>query len=292
MFSSKQPGWKMFVPTLNWHGPENQYHIWLVKILGGDFGTSVRDGKLVSIKIMEAIRWTLLINITALFLAFAISIPIGVAMAKWENTLFDKLSNGLLFMFFAIPSFWLATILVVFFTTSEYGAWTDIFPTAGLGNYESASNSWERFIIISSHLALPIFCLMIGSLAYLSRQMRQGILNEIKKDYILVARARGQSEKEIYWKHAFRNALFPIITIFAAAFPASISGSVIIEVIFNIPGMGRLLYDSILTKDWQVLMSLLLLAGLLTIIGYLVADILYNWFDPRVKFISGRRKGR
>lgn len=271
-----------YFPKIVWYGLNNQYHKWITGILKGDFGVSIIDGRPVSHKIKEAAAWTLRINLTAIFLAFAISIPLGLATARRAGSRFDKYINYTLFTFFAIPSFWLATLLIVFFTTPEYAEWLDIFPTGGIGNYHYTSGLKRVGILIAS-LILPVISLLLGALAYLTRQMRGSVIKESHKDYVRMARAKGLTEREVYRKHIFRNALFPIFTLVGAAIPASVSGSVIIEVLYSIPGMGRLLYESVLAQDWMVVFSMVLLASLLTVVGYLISDLLYRWTDPRLR---------
>jgi peptide/nickel transport system permease protein len=271
------------LPTITWHGTRNQYHKWLTGMLQGDFGISLVDGRPVGRRIGEAIRWTLRINITVILLAFLIAIPLGVWTARRAGSVFDRVTNGLLFAFFAIPSFWLATLFVVFLTSPEYGEWTNLFPTAGVGDYNFATTFGERLRILVTHLFLPVLCLLLATSAYLTRQMRGSVIQEARKDYVRMARARGFPERTVYWRYAARNALFPMITLVGSAVPAAVSGSVIIEVIFNIPGMGRLLYESILSNDWTVVFTMLMLATVLTVIGYILSDILYHVADPRVR---------
>ncbi len=246
-------------------------------------GRSQIDGRPVSARIGEAIGWTLRLNGIAILLAFTISLVLGVLMARYVDSRADRIVSSLLFVLFAIPSFWLAMLCVVFLTTPEYGAWTNLFPTGGVGTIPAGASFWEYLWIRSSHMTLPVFCLMSGTLAYLTRQMRGGMLRELRQDYIKLARAKGITEGRVHWYHALRNALFPMITLVGAAIPAAISGSVIIEVIFSIPGMGRLLFYSILASDWPVVYAMVLLAAMLTIIGYFISDILYYKADPRVK---------
>jgi peptide/nickel transport system permease protein len=270
------------IPKIVWHGRDNQYHHWISDILTGDFGVSIIDGRPVAHKIKEAARWTLRINLTAIFLAFAISIPLGLATARRAGSRFDKYINYTLFTFFAVPSFWLATLLIVFFTTPEYADWLDLFPTGGIGNYHYESG-FRRIGILIASLFLPVLSLTLGALAYLTRQMRGSVIKESRKDYVRMARAKGLTEREVYRKHIFRNALFPILTLVGAAIPASVSGSVIIEVLFSIPGMGRLLYESVLSQDWMVVFAMVLLASVLTVVGYLISDLLYRLTDPRLR---------
>ena len=271
-------------PSLSWHGVPNQYHAWVSGIFRGDFGISNVDGRNASAKIKDALRWTLRINIPVILLAFAISIPLVVAVARRYGSRFDRVVSTALFALYAVPSFWLATMCIVFLSTPEYAEWLDWFPTGGIGQYRYATGGWQRLGILVTHLFLPVFCLLVGSLAYLTRQMRNGILGEMGKDYIRMARAKGLDEHTVYWKHALRNALFPMITLVGSAFPAVISGSVIIEVLFNIPGMGRLLFESVLAQDWNVAFVAVLLVSFLTVLGYIVSDLLYRWTNPLVTF--------
>ena len=271
-----------YLPKFLWYGFDNQYHNWISGVLAGDFGVSIIDGRPVGQKIKEAAAWTLRINLTAIFLAFAISIPLGLATARRVGSRFDKYINNTLFTFFAIPSFWLATLLIVFFTTPEYAEWLDIFPTGGIGSYHYVTG-FKRIGILIASLFLPVLSLLLGALAYLTRQMRGSVIKESRKDYVRMARAKGLTEREVYRKHIFRNALFPIFTLIGAAIPASVSGSVIIEVLFSIPGMGRLLYESVLAQDWTVVFAMVLLASVLTVVGYLISDLLYRLTDPRLR---------
>lgn len=268
-------------PKLTWYGLENQYHIWLTNILKGDFGVSIVDGRPVSNKIGDAVAWTLRINIVAILLAFGIAIPLGLSMARKRGSRYDLVAGNTLFIFFAIPSFWLGTLLIVFFTTPEYSRWLDIFPAGGIGNYHFETGGKKLAIMVGS-LILPVISLLLGALAYVTRQMRDSVVRESEKPYVRMARAKGLSEKEIYRSQILRNALFPMITLVGSAIPASVSGSVVIEVLFGIPGMGRLMYSSILSQDWQVVYVMVLIAALLTVIGYLISDILYRLVDPRV----------
>jgi len=273
---------RLFMPDFKWYGFDNQYHNWSSKFIRGDFGTAYTDGRPVSDKINDAIYWTLIMNGIAILLAYLLSIPLGVFSAVRKDTFWDRFATVALFMLYSLPVFWIATLLLVFFTTPEYGM--DFFPSLGVGDLPSTAPFWDRFAERAAHLTLPIFCLTYGSLAFISRQMRGGMLDVLQQDYIRTARAKGLGSRAIIWKHAFRNALFPIITLFAAVFPAALAGSVVIEVIYNIPGMGKLTIDAINTRDWPVVYTVLMLSAILTMIGILIADILYALLDPRVTF--------
>lgn len=272
----------LYLPSLRWNGLDNQYHQWVVNYLSGDFGRSFQDGRPVAAKILEALKWTLIINFFSLLLAFGIAIPLGVYTAVRSNSLFDRAVSAGLFMLYSLPNFWLATLLLVFFTTPEYGM--KVFAGIGLGNLPSDAPFWKRFWQTADHLVLPVICSSYAALAFISRQMRGGVLDVIRQDFTRTARAKGLPERIVIWKHVVTNSLFPVITLLARIFPAMLGGAVIIEVIFNIPGMGRLIYTAIFAQDWPVVFAVLIMGAVLTLLGILVADILYARADPRVRF--------
>jgi peptide/nickel transport system permease protein len=272
----------LYIPTIHWHGFDNQYHNWITAFLKGDFGISYRDGQPVVQRLKTPLFWTLIMNLMAITIAFLISIPIGVYSAMKRYTAFDKITTVSLFILYSLPTFWIGTLLVVFFTNTEYGM--DWFCGIGLGNVSSNAPFWDRFWETACHLVLPVFCLTYTALAFISRQMRGSMLNTIQQDYIRTAKAKGLSNNSVIWKHAFRNALFPLITMIALVFPATISGSVVIEVIFNIPGMGREVYNAIFAQDWVIVYTVLMLVAILTMFGNLFADVLYAIADPRISY--------
>ncbi|MFT6321199.1 MAG: peptide/nickel transport system permease protein [Granulosicoccus sp.] len=275
---------QLYIPVIHWYGFENQYHNWITSFVVGDFGTSYKTLRPVASEIKDAVFWTVSLMILSIFVAFLTAIPLGVFSAKNRGLRFDKIITLVLFMLYSLPTFWIATMLVVFFTTPEYGAWTNIFPSIGLGDLSSDAPFWNRFWETASHLILPVFCISYSALAFISRQMRGGMIEVIQQDYIRTARAKGLNENQVIWKHAFRNSLFPIITLFANVFPAALAGSVVIEVIFNIPGMGKLTLASIFEQNYPVVFAILMLAAVMTMVGMLVADILYAMADPRISF--------
>lgn len=281
---SQATPWRLSIPRFYWHGIKNQYHFWFGNFIQGDFGKSCRNGQPVAKRIKPALWWTLVLTIPALLLAFLIAIPLGVYGAIKRNSLFDRISTVGLFILFSLPSFWVATMLIVFFTTKEYGPWFDIFASPGLGDLPMSAPLWDRFLETLPHLLLPVFCMTYANLAGISRQMRSGVLRVIRQDYIRTARAKGLSSREVVWKHAFQNALFPLITMIAMVIPNLIAGSVVIEMIFNIPGMGRETLEAIFSRDWPVVFAILMLAGVLTLLGNLIGDLLYAWADPRISY--------
>ena len=256
-----------------------------------DFGFSYTDKKPVATKITEALYWTVIMNIFAIAIAYLISLPLGIRSAVWKlqgRKTIDNFTTGVLFVLYSLPSFWIGTLLLVFLTTSEYSPWLDWFPTSGAQDLELArdpnASAWDKILDAAHHLILPIFCITYGTLAYLSRQMRGSMLSVLRQDYIRTARAKGLSEGKVIHKHGFRNALFPIITLFGSVFPRAMSGSIAIELIYAIPGMGQLVLFSIVMRDWPVVFTIVMFVAILTMLGNLVADILYAMVDPRVSY--------
>jgi peptide/nickel transport system permease protein len=257
-----------------------QYWSWLKKIGRGDLGTSFSsDHRPVSDKIWERLPITILINLLSLVIIIAVAVPIGVLSAVHQDSLFDKVTAVLVFIGFAVPTFWLALLLMIFF-----GIHLGWLPISGLRslNYEYL-NTWEQFLDLAKHLILPVFISAFGGLAGLSRYMRANMLEVIRQDYILTARAKGLSERQVIYKHALRNALLPAITILGLSIPGLIGGSVIFETIFAIPGMGQLFYMSVMARDYPTVMGILLIGAILTLVGNLIADVSYAVADPRIR---------
>jgi peptide/nickel transport system permease protein len=212
-------------------------------------------------------------------------------LGKWgvqtRGSFLDNLSTAMLFILYSVPSFWIGMILLVFLTTVSYGiSW---FPTGGIQTMAMVQKPQDYSVLVRGldilhHLVLPVFCMIYGSFSFLARQMRGSVLSVIRQDYIRTANAKGLSEDKIIWKHAFRNSLFPLITMFSSIFPRALSGSIAIELIYNIAGMGNLALSSIVARDWPVVFTIAMLAAILTMIGNLVADMLYGVADPRVTF--------
>ena len=207
------------------------------------------------------------------------AVPIGVLSAVHQDSLFDKVMSVIVFIGFAVPTFWLALLLMIFF-----GIHLGWLPISGLRslNYEYLS-AWEQLVDLAAHLVLPVFISAFDGLAGLSRYMRANMLEVIRQDYILTARAKGLSERQVIYKHALRNALLPAITILGLSIPGLIGGSVIFETIFAIPGMGQLFYMSVMARDYPTVMGILLIGAVLTLVGNLIADVSYAAADPRIR---------
>jgi peptide/nickel transport system permease protein len=257
-----------------------QYGLWLKRLLKFDFGESFSsDRRPVWDKVKERMPITLLINILAIIFIFLIAIPIGITSAVRQNSLYDKLTTVGVFIGFATPAFWLALILQLFL-----GVYLGWFPISGIHSlgYEKMS-FLESLADSTRHLTLPIFISVFGGLAGLSRYMRSQMLEVIHQEYITTARAKGLSEKKVIYKHALKNALLPVITILGLSIPGLLGGSVIFETIFAIPGMGQLSYMAVMTRDYPLIMALLVIDAILVLIGNLLADIGYAAVDPRIR---------
>lgn len=277
--SQPQP-WKHYLPAVQWNGTKNKYHHWISEVLSGNLGISIMTGQEVSERVTNALRWTLRLNLSAFLIAYLLAIPLGVYTAVYAGSGFDRRLNIFLFFIFALPSFWVATLLTQFLTTPE---WLDIFPSMGVGEVSDQASWWERTSMRTYHFFLPVFSITYGILAVVVRQVRTAMQGILQSDFIRTARAKGISERRVIWRHAFPNALFPLITMFGSLLPGVVAGSIIIELIFSIPGVGSLTFDSILSKDWPIVYALLLLTAILTVFGILLADLLYAWVDPRVQ---------
>jgi peptide/nickel transport system permease protein len=257
-----------------------QYGKWLKNMLMLDFGRSFApDNRPVIDKIVERIPITLLINILSLTLILSIAIPIGVLSAVKKDSLFDRATTVFVFLGFAVPSFWLALLLMILF-----GVKLEWLPISGIRSLNYAHlTSLERVFDVLSHLILPVFVSAFGGLAGMSRYMRSNMLEVIRQDYITTARAKGLDERTVIFKHAMRNALLPVITILGLSVPGLIGGSVIFETIFAIPGMGQLFYQSVMMRDYPTIMGVLVIGAVLTLVGNLMADVMYSIADPRIR---------
>ena len=256
-----------------------QYIDWLTRLVRFDFGKSFIDGRPVIKKILGRLPITILINICSMILIFLVAIPIGVISAVKRGSLFDKTMTLFVFIGFAAPGFWLALILM-----SIFGVQLGWFPVVGIKSLDFESLSLiGKILDLGHHLVIPILVSAIGGLAGISRYMRQSMLNVIDEDYIRTARAKGLSERDVIYKHALRNALLPIITILGLSIPGLIGGSVIFETIFSIPGMGQLLYQSVMARDYPTVMAGLVIGAILTLLANLIADIAYFYVDPRIR---------
>jgi peptide/nickel transport system permease protein len=255
-----------------------QYLLWLKRLFTGNL-YSFKDGKPVLDKILERLPATLVLNFMATLLIFSLAIPLGIFSATHRYSLLDNLGTFLAFLGISIPSFWLAYLLIL--------GVVKIFGVPVLGLRSFGLDQPGIWVLLSDriwHLMLPATVLAVGGIAAISRYTRSSMLEVLRQDYIRTAKAKGLTDEEVYYRHALRNALLPIITLFGFLVPGLIGGSVIIETVFAWPGIGRLAYQAVLSRDYSVVMTILTLTSALTLLGNLVADILYAFTDPRIRF--------
>ena len=257
-----------------------QYWQWLERLAKLDFGESFSaDHRPVLDKIRERIPVTLWINILALLLTLAVAIPIGVASAVRRDSLFDRVMTVLVFIGFAIPSFWLGLLLMI-----GLGVNHNWLPISGMHSFGwQRLDFWDQQADLLQHLLLPVFVSAIGGLAGMSRFMRSGMLEVIRADYITTARAMGVPETSIRYRLALKNAMLAIITLLGLSIPGLIGGSVIVEQLFSIPGMGLLFYEAVMARDYPLVMGITVIGAVLTLLGNLIADLAYAWADPRIR---------
>ena len=288
---SKSQTWKTYIPNINFYGTKNQYHLWLFGngkerkgLLRGDFGISYIDSQPIQDKIWQKVGISFSLSLISIFLAYLISIPIGIYSAYKKDSVADKGMSLILFILYSMPSFFVGTLLLLQFANPDNLSW---FPVSGIQDptlFNPEWSIWQKIKHRLPFLILPIITYTYGSFAFLSRIMRVGMIDIVTQDYIRTARAKGLGESKVILKHALRNSLLPVITVFAAIFPMAIGGSIIIEVIFSIPGMGVEIFNSILNYDYPMIITVFTLSGFLTMIGYLVSDILYAVVDPRISY--------
>jgi len=261
-----------------------QYWDWLKRLATLDFGQSFSaDGRSVLDKIAERLPVTLWVNMLAMLVIICVAVPIGIASAVRRDSWFDKGMTIFVFIGFAIPSFWLGLLLMI-----ALGSNLQWLPISGLHDYNwQQMGFWEQQLDLLKHLILPVSISAIGGLAGMSRFMRSGMLDVIHADYITTARAMGVAEGSIRYRLALKNALLPIITLLGLSIPGLIGGSVIVEQLFSLPGMGLLFFDAVMARDYPVVMGITVIGAVLTLLGNLIADLSYAWADPRIRHGAG-----
>jgi peptide/nickel transport system permease protein len=290
--------WKTFIPKVNFY-PNNQYHRWVFGdgnwitgegavftrgLIRGDFGTSYVTKEPIHDVISLKVFWSFFFTLVSVLLGYLVSIPLGIHAAANKDSRFDRISTVALFILYSMPNFFVATLLLMYFANPDMLAW---FPASGvepLRGFAADAGLLEKWSARLPYLVLPAIAYTYATFAFLSRIMRSSMLEIVGQDYIRTARAKGLSERTVIYKHALRNALLPIITVFANIFPAAIGGSVILEVIFTIPGMGNEAFSAIVNQNYPMIIAVMTISGGLTLVGYLVSDVLYALADPRISY--------
>ncbi|MEY5041178.1 MAG: hypothetical protein RLZZ414_720 [Bacteroidota bacterium] len=287
-------GIQRFLPKLKINGLQNQYHLWLFGDIGldekrgkngvlmGDFGNSYSDNQPIIQKIGSKFFYSFILVMLSIFISYLVSIPLGIYAAYKKDQKFDRISSVLVFMLYSLPGYFVGTILLYWFANPDNFVW---FPIGGVKDASIYQENWSVFQKISHqapYFVLPLITYTYSSFAFISRMIRGSMVEVLQQDYIRTARAKGLSEKRVILVHALRNSLLPIITMIADIFPAALGGSVILETIFSIPGLGLEIYTAVISTDIPMIVAVFTLTGLLTVVGYLVSDILYAIVDPRI----------
>ncbi len=264
-----------------------QYAVWIKNLLSLRFGESFKDNQSVWDKIVERLPVTVKLNLWSIFVVYLVAIPLGIYSATHPNSFGDRVTTLAAFILFAVPLVWAATMALVFICGGDFFY---LFPPGGLESldYSDSWPLWRQFEDHAWHLFLPVVLLSYDGFAGLSRYMRSSMLDVLGQDYVQVARAKGLQERVVVLKHVLRNSLIPQVTILASILPGLIGGSIIIETIFSIPGLGQLGFESVLARDYPTVLALFTASAVLTLIGILVSDVLLAVVDPRIVF--GRRQ--
>lgn len=251
-------------------------------VLRGDFGFSYRNREPVIDQIADRLPNTIYLMTVTLLVVGIVAIPIGIFSAVKQYSKFDLTATTLSFMGQAIPEFWLGLILILIFYATLENPFTGepLFPAGGMYTLDAEFSIWDRIW----HLILPVTMGMVSWVAWYSRFLRSSMLDVINQDYVRTARAKGQNERKVLYKHALKNALIPLVTMFALDFPYIFAGSLYVELIFSWPGMGRLFYDAATARDYPILLAVLTIGAAIVIFSNLLADIAYGYLDPRVRF--------
>ncbi len=253
-----------------------------------NFGRSFKDQQPVIKHIIDRLPITIEINVISLLIAYFVGVPLGVLVAVKQNTLTDRLLTSGTFLLWSMPPFWVGMLLIIFFCNEEFLHW---FPAAGIQSLEAGEDwsFWRLFKDHAHHMVMPVLASTYASFAGLSRYMRTSMLENLRLDYVRTAQAKGLRWPLVVLRHVVRNSLIPIVTLMAGLLPAMIAGSVFIETIFTIPGMGFLGFQSVIVRDYPMVMAIFTIGSALSLLGILVADILLKVVDPRIEFSSLQR---
>jgi len=257
-----------------------RYYHWASEILSGELGYSRTYRVPVSEMLVPALKATFVLSMVSLGFSLLIAIPLGIYCALKPNTKFDYTVNLLNFAGISIPSFWLGIVLIIIFSVILNWLPAGGFQTTGI-KYDGF---FDEVVDKSKYLILPTLSLAIQRIGFFSRFSRSAMLEAMRNDFIRTARAKGMSESVVVWKHGFRNALIPLITITAISISSVFSGALITETLFAYPGVGRLIYTSIISNDFNVAMISFIISIAMVLVMNLVADLLYGVVDPRISY--------
>ena len=255
-----------------------QYFIWIGNMLTGNFGYSTQYKRDVIEGIGTPMLNTLMLNAVSMLVVFAISIPLGIATAVRKNGVFDKFIQVITIVGYSLPSFIIALLLIFAFAVK-----IPIFPISGVRSPGFSGSGFEMFLDTAWHMALPAIVMSISGIGSITRYVRAEMIDVLRMDYIKTARAKGHKEKTVIYVHAFRNALIPIVTIATAWVVALFGGSVVIESVFLWPGLGKMLIDGLMQRDFSIVLTMQMFYVILALAGNVIMDIAYTIVDPRVR---------
>jgi peptide/nickel transport system permease protein len=258
-----------------------QYGKWLFQLLQLNPGYSREYGQPVFDIILPALKNTLVLTIAAVVLGKLIAITLGIFSAVRQYSIGDYLLTATTFVAYSVPAFWLGLMLIILFSVKL--GW---LPTSGIANSELEPGTWAATVDWLKHLILPVAVLAISEIIQVQRFMRSSLLEVLRQDYLTTARAKGLSERVVIGRHALKNALIPVVTIIAVTMPRVVGGSTVVETVFAYPGMGRLLYTSIMGNDYVVAMTVVMIIAVTVVFFNLLADVIYGWLDPRIRYQS------
>jgi peptide/nickel transport system permease protein len=258
-----------------------QYAKWLWQLIQLNPGYSREYGQPVIDIIWPALKNTLVLTLAAVVIGKMIAILLGIFSAVRQYSIGDYLLTAITFIAYSVPAFWLGLMLIIAFSVKL--GW---LPTSGIMNADLTPGSWEAMIDWLKHLILPVAVLAISEIIQVQRFMRSSLLEVLRQDYLTTARAKGLSERVVIGRHALKNALIPVVTIIAVTMPRVVGGSTVVETVFAYPGMGRLLYTSIMGNDYVVAMTVVMIIAVTVVFFNLLADVIYGWLDPRIRYQS------
>lgn len=258
-----------------------RYFLWLGKVLRFDLGMSYAYQEPVWGLMLKKLPISLVFGLTSIILSYLICLPLGVAKALRNGTWFDSISSAVIFSGYVMPGYALGILLIIFLGG---GSFLDLFPISGIvsDNFEDLS-AFGKALDFLHHMALPLFCYAMSEFAFLTMLLKNSLLDEISKDYMRTAVVKGSTFHRAVWRHAFRNALVPLATRAGTILTAMVGGSILIERVFDIDGMGLLVFNSMVNRDYNVVMGAILISSIFAVLGRLFSDIMYVLVDPRIR---------
>jgi peptide/nickel transport system permease protein len=258
-----------------------QYWKWLWQLIQLNPGYSREYGQPVVDIILPALKNTLVLTITAVVIGKVVAILLGIFSAVRQYSIGDYILTAITFISYSVPAFWLGLMLIIVFSVKL--GW---LPTSGMVSSDPTPGSLQAMVDWIKHLILPVSVLAISEIIQVQRFMRSSLLEVLRQDYLTTARAKGLSERVVIGRHALKNALIPVVTIIAVTMPRVVGGSAVVETVFAYPGMGRLLFTSIMGNDYVVAMTVVMIIAVTVVFFNLLADIIYGWLDPRIRYQS------